>query len=378
MSTRKPFIIVAAVLVLTAVSSKKSFAQAFGVELQANMQQASGGMAGAGIARPQDVQSALALNPATLAQKKGTQVGFSGSWVEPTIVLNQETPIGPGPGIIQPFTQKSNRPGSIVGNIGVSQDFTALGIPVTAGMGLLTASGLGVDYRESVASNGTTAELVVISTSMGVGAQLTDRLAAGIGLDVATTSMDGIFTGVSAATPDYNIRGKFGLTYDVNPCTTVGGYWKTEQSHRFEDFVRFGGIGTPFEDLSLELPNIYGVGVANNALLDGRLLVAVDVSYLQWSETDLFGAIWDDQFTVQTGLQLTGKRGIKYRIGYTWAEDATADVLANDIGGISPQAGVDYIQALFPNINEHRFSLGLGIPNVLPGVDVDLFRRRYV
>ena len=118
------------------------------VELQANMQPASGGMAGTGIARPQDVQTCLALNPATLAQKKGTQVGFSGSWVEPTIVLNQETQIGPGAGIIQPYTQKSDRPGSIVGNIAVSQDFTALGMPVTVGMGLLTASGLGVDYRQ--------------------------------------------------------------------------------------------------------------------------------------------------------------------------------------------------------------------------------------
>jgi long-chain fatty acid transport protein len=34
---------------------------------------------------------------------------------------------------------------------------------------------------------------------------------------------------------------------------------------------------------------------------------------------------------------------------------------------------VDYIQALFPNINKHRVTGGVGLTDLLPGVDMDLF-----
>ena len=62
---------------LRRATGRPGHGQAFGVELQASLMPAAGGMGGTGIARPQDVQSALALNPATLAQKKGTQFSLS-------------------------------------------------------------------------------------------------------------------------------------------------------------------------------------------------------------------------------------------------------------------------------------------------------------
>ena len=40
--------------------------QAYGVELRASLMPASGGMGGTSVARPQDLQSALMNNPATL------------------------------------------------------------------------------------------------------------------------------------------------------------------------------------------------------------------------------------------------------------------------------------------------------------------------
>ena len=61
----------------------------------------------------------------------------------------------------------------------MTQDFTALGLPVTVGMGLLTASGLGVNYNQEIASNGTFAEMAVLQTAMGAGFELTDRLSFG-------------------------------------------------------------------------------------------------------------------------------------------------------------------------------------------------------
>lgn len=351
--------------------AKQSHAQAFGVMLQGNLNPAAGGMGGTAIARPQDTQSALGINPATLTQKKGTQFSFSGAWVEPTINMDNDATLPVAN--IGPYESKSRRPGSIVGNIAATQDFSALGRPVTLGIGLLTSSGLGINYRDVSASNGTSAELVVLGTGVGGGVELTDRFSIGFMGSVATASMDGVFTGVSSSTPDYNMSASLGFTYDVMDATTIGGFWHTEQKHTFDDFIRFGPPGSAFQDLSISLPNVYGLGIANESLMDGRLLVAADFSYLAWSDTDFFGAIWEDQFAFQTGMQYTTCRGIKFRTGYAYAEDASRNTVAPTIGGISPQATVDYLQALFPNINKHRISGGIGMKDVLPGVDIDLF-----
>lgn len=355
----------------TMLLAKQTHAQAFGVMLQGNLMPAAGGMGGTSIARPQDLQSALAINPATLSQRKGTQFSFSGSWVEPTINLDNDATIAPAN--ITPFQSRSKRPGSVVGNIGVTQDYTALGMPATVGVGLLTASGLGVNYRDVSASNGTSAELVVLGTGVGAGVEVTDRLSIGFMGSVATASMDGIFTAVSSSTPDYNMSASLGFTYEVMDATTVGGFWHTKQKHTFDDFVRFGPPGSAFEDLKISFPHIYGLGIANESLMGGRLLVAADFSYLDWSDTDFFGAIWEDQFVLQTGLQYTTCRGCKFRVGYVYAEDASRNTVAPTIGGITPQSTVDYIQALFPNINKHRITGGVGMTDVLPGVDIDLF-----
>ena len=372
MSIGKSLAIVAALAChVIVLAPQKSFGQAFGVELQASTLPASGGMGGAGIARPQDLQTTLALNPATLSQFKGTQFSFSGAWVEPTINLETTAPLAGG--AIQPFAAKSQRPGSIVGNIGVTQDFTALGLPVTVGMGLLTASGLGVNYNQDLASNGTFAELAVLQTVVGAGVELTDRLSVGFQGTVGSASMDGIFVGLSASTPAYNLRAALGFTYELMDTTTIGGYWHTEQLFTFDDFYRIGGINSPFQDFSVSLPNKYGIGIADESLLDGKLLVAVDLMYFSWSDTDFFGAIWDDQFAVQTGLQYTTDKGCKFRAGYVYAENTSRNIVAPSFGPITPQAGVDYVQALFPNINQHRISGGIGLTDLLPGVDLDLF-----
>ncbi len=372
MSIGKSLAILAALAChLIVILPQKSFGQAFGVELQASALPAAGGMGGAGIARPQDLQTTLALNPATLSQFKGTQFSFGGAWVEPTINLdNNATLIG---GAIQEFDAKSQRPGSIVGNIGVTQDFTALGLPATVGMGLLTASGLGVNYNQEIASNGTFAEMAVLQTAVGAGVELTDRLSLGFQGTVGSASMDGIFAGISASTPAYNLRAALGFTYELRDATTIGGYWHTEQKFTFDNFVRIGGPGNPFQDFNVSLPDKFGLGIADESMLGGKLLVAVDLMYFTWSDTDFFGAIWDDQFAVQTGLQYTTGQGCKLRAGYVYAENTSRNIVAPSFGPITPQAGVDYVQALFPNINQHRISGGIGLTDLLPGVDVDLF-----
>ena len=205
------------------------------------------------------------------------------------------------------------------------------------------------------------------------GVELTDRLSIGLQGTIGSASMDGIFAGVSSSTPAYNVRGSLGFTYDVRDETTIGGYWHTKQKFTFDDFVRIGGPGNAFQDFKVSLPDKFGIGIADESLLGGKLLVAVDLMYFNWSDADFFGAIWKDQVAVQTGLQYTTSNRCKLRAGYVYAENTSRDIVTPTFGPISPQRGVDYIQALFPNINQHRISGGVGLTDLLPGVDVDLF-----
>lgn len=357
---------------LMALTLERTYGQSFGVELVNSLMPASGGMGGASLARPQDLQSTMMGNPATMTQMKGTQFSFSGSWVEPTVNIDNRSPLPLSN--VNPYAAKSQRPGSIVGNISVTQDYTARGLPMTVGIGLLTGSGLGIDYRRETDSNGTSAEFVVLATGVGAGIQLTDRLSLGFLGAVSTATLDGVFTGVSSQTPDYNLRGTLGLSYHCGPCTTIGAFWRTEEKHNFENFFRSPVPNTPFEDVDLSLPNIFGVGLADESLLGGRLLVAVDLLYFNWDDTDLFGSLWQDQWAVNTGIQYKLTRKCRIRLGYTWAENATREVVIGDVGGIiNPTAAANYIQALFPNINQNRISGGIGIKNLCPGVDVDVF-----
>ncbi|TWT32431.1 Outer membrane protein transport protein (OMPP1/FadL/TodX) [Posidoniimonas corsicana] len=356
--------------------AQSASAQSFGVELHGTVTPAAGGMGGVSIAQPQDVQSTLTGNPATLSRFRGTQFSVGAGWVEPTINLDNDATL-PLAGV-SPFDAKSSQPGSSLVNIAVSQDFTAFDLPATVGLGLLTGAGLGVNYLDASGSNGSAASLLVLNVPLGVGVQVTDRLAAGAQMAVSTSVLDGPFSGLGAATTAYGLRGNLGLTYNATDCTTLGFYWMTKQSFRYEDAVRLslgGGAFSTVQDVQLDLPETFGWGVSNNRLMDGRLLLASDILYKRYSECDFFRAIWDDQFVFQSGVQYSVRPNLKLRLGYAYAENNMRDAAAAAVGGVIPPDGlpaVQFIQAQFPSINPHRISGGVGVRDLLPGVDLDL------
>jgi long-chain fatty acid transport protein len=150
-----------ALLALILLSAKVTHAQSFGVELFNNIMPASGAMGGASIASPQDVQSAIKGNPATMTQYHGTNFGFGGAWIEPTYNLTVDRPGIPLLFNIQPFTNaKSSSQGIAAGNIGVTQEICVAGTPVTVGLGLFAGAGAGVDFRHNTESNGTHPNIV--------------------------------------------------------------------------------------------------------------------------------------------------------------------------------------------------------------------------
>ncbi len=365
--------VVAAIAIGAALSGTRTVhAQTFGVELHNNLMSASGGMGGVSIAEPQDLTSGINGNPASLTQFAGTQFTFGGAWAEPTINMNQQAPIPTMNPVIDPFSAKSTAPGVPVGNIGLTQDLNELGLPATFAIGFITTSGVFADYRQEPNSNGTNTGLALFSLPVAVGVDLNESLSVGASMALGIAFFDGPFVGAGGMTPDYALRGTVGADYCLTDTTTLGAYYQTQQSFTFDNAILLAN-GAVRRDIEMDLPQNIGVGLANRSLMDGKLLVGVDVLYKLWSETDLFGAVYDNQWVVQLGAQYTMGR-IRLRAGYTWAENPIDQTPDLNVGGIplGDLPAVRYTQGLLAVTNQHRISAGVGVVDVLPGIDMDL------
>lgn len=356
---------------LTTVSRVQ--AQSFGIELFNNLMPASGGMAGTSIALPQDVQSAVYGNPATMTQYRGTQFAFGGAWVEPTYNLTVDDPglqfLG-----IQPFTDaKSDMQGVAPVNIGITQDLSAWDLPVTWGVGLMAGSGVGADFRHVPQSNGTYTNFLALDVVTGAGVAITDRLSAGASVLLSNATLDGPFVAVTSGSSDYALRGTLGVDYALRPDTTVGVFWKTKASYTFENVVSFSpGV---FYNVPVDRPSCFGAGIANTSLMDGKLLLAMDALYQQYTDTALFGDVFHDQWSLQFGSQYAFNNRIRFRLGYAWNQNPMRNSVGDRISGILPPGGlahVQYIEALFAAIPQDRVTGGVSVKDVLPGVDFDL------
>jgi len=355
-----------------ALTTSAAFAQSFGVETHNTLTPAAGALGGTSLARPQDLVAAINGNPATLTQYRGTQFLFGGAWVEPTFDLEQSAPI-PLVGV-DPFGAKSNAQGSAAPAIGVTQDLAALGLPATFGIGFTAAAAGGADFRNQPASNGTNSALDVLEITSTLGFDLTDRLSLGAGIALGTAFFDAPFVEIGGMTYDYALRGVVGASYDATRYTNVAVYYQTKQAFTFNDAVQFdrGPLADTF-DVSMDLPENVGFGVANNRLMDGRLLLMADVLYKLYGDAAMFSAVYDNQWVFQTGAQYTQGR-FKYRLGYAYAQDPLSDDPGPNIGGVTPPGGfpaVRYTQALLAITCPHRVSGGFGVSDVIPGVDFD-------
>lgn len=356
--------------------ASRTYAQTFGVELHNNLMPASGGMGGVSVARPQDLTSAVNANPATLTQFKGTQFTFGGAWAEPTFNLTQTSNIpivGPDP-LVEPFSAKSTAPGLPNGNIGLTQDLSELGMPVTLGMGFVSSAGGMVDFRQVPESHGTNSGMAIFNMPAMVGVGLTDRLTIGAGLGMGIAFFDGPFVGVGGMTPDYALRGTAGASYQLGAATTLGAYYQTQQSFRFDNAFLLSLQNSIPRDVNMDLPENIGIGVANSSLLDGALLLGVDVIYKLYNEADLFNNVYDNQLAVQLGSQYTIGR-VKLRAGYVWAENPIDQTPGPNLGGIIQPGDlpvVRYSQGLLAVTCQHRISGGIGVTDIMPGVDFDL------
>jgi long-chain fatty acid transport protein len=350
-------------------------AQTLGVELHNVVMPASGGMGGVSIARPQDFLSGINGNPASLTQFQGTQFTFSGAWAEATFNQTQSGNIPfVGPPIVTPFSAKSSAPGSAVANIGVSQELSELGLPATLGIGFVTTSGALTNYTHVPQSGGTGTGLFVFNLPVSLGVDMTDRWSIGTSVALGIGIYDAPFVGVSNMVMDYAVRGTIGTNYKLNDCNTIGGYYQTKQNFNFENgFIINPGLAQIPLDVALDMPENLGLGIANTALMEGKLLLGVDLVYKLWDNADTFGTIYNNQLAVQLGSQYSiGK--YRLRSGYVWAENPMDQAPGPNIGGViqTDLRAVRYTQGLLAVTSQHRISGGVGIQDFLPGIDLDV------
>ena len=349
------------------------FGQSFGVEMHNTLMPASGAMGGTSIAAPQDFLSSINGNPGSLTQYTGTQFTFSGAWAEPTFDMQQDVPLVLAG--ITPYSAKSTAPGSPMGNIGIVQDLTPLGLPARMGLGFISAGGGGADFRHVPESNGTNVALQVLEMTSITSVDLTERLSIGAGMSLGIATMDGPFVDFSGMTPAYALRGVTGLNYAVTDATRLGVYYQSKQSFNFDNAARFSVGPLSFtQDVRMDMPRNVGIGVSNTALLDGRLLIAADFLYKNWDDASLFRALYHDQWVFQFGTQYSVGR-YRLRAGYVFAQNPLEPTPAGDVGGVIPPGGLPvlrYTEGLLAIANPHRISAGFGVKDViLTGLDMD-------
>jgi long-chain fatty acid transport protein len=344
-------------------------AQSYGIEFHNTMMPASGAMAGASIARPQDNLSAINGNPATLTQMLGTQFCFGGTWAEATYNVTQLEPL-PLVGVT-PFSAKSNAPGGSAGNIGVTHELSPGGVPAVLGLGFVSNAGGGVEFRSVPESNGTSAQYLSLDVVSALGVALTERVSLGGAFTIGTGFLDGPFVDAGGMTTAYGMRGAVGATYQWFPTTTLGAYWQTKKHFHFDNAaVLDAGVF----DARLDHPENVGLGIADSSLMDGRLLVAVDVLFKEYSDASFLGSIYDNQWVYQIGMQYTASSRLKLRWGYSYNENPMRGPATTNVGGVPLPDGVPalrYLQGQFAAIGQHHLTGGVGISNVLPGVDSD-------
>ena len=363
-----------AALVVVLASAGSAAAQTYGIDFRNTLMPASGGMAGTSVAAPQDFLSAINANPAALTQYKGTHFTIGGAFAEATVDLEQKAAV-PLLGVAA-FSAKSSTPGAIVPAIGVAQEVDGLPLPTTVGLAVLGAAGGGSSYVQVPASNATSSYLLLLEFAPSVAVELTERLSIGATMFIGDGYASGPFVGTSGMTNAYALRGGFGLDYALGDATWLGAYYQTTQAFRFENEAVLFSERQP-RDVDMGLPQQVGMGIANESLLDGRLLLAADALYLDWRSAALFNNIYRGQWVMQLGSQYRATDRVKLRLGYALAQNPVDESVGTRIGPVEVPGGVPavkYLQAQFAIVNEHRMAAGIGVSDLLMrGLDFDAF-----
>jgi long-chain fatty acid transport protein len=327
-------------------------------------------MGGASTATPVDAIGALYWNPAAIGRLGHSEVGIGGSFLFPDLHINSGN-------LTQSGTTRSDS------GVGLAPDIGVVYQPddgrLTYGLGLLTIGGGGVNYPGDV-NNPVLAGIGPLGNAQGpiysnfagiqitptVAYKVTDRLVFGLGpmVDIVAASFDpayfGTPTGIGGvgqfptgthSRPFWGGGVRAGLVYSVTDNLDIGfGYTSPQWLEKMKFYARTA-TGVP-ETLTLTatLPAIYSWGIAYRPT--DRLLLELDLRYLDYKSTDLFGTRivdgglgWRSVFAAALGGRYQVTDRLALSAGYVYNQNP-----------IQTEGTLFNIQ--LPAITEHTITLG--------------------
>lgn len=363
-------------------------ATTYGTDVNNTVLPATGGMAGASVAKTVEGAAAVFGNPANLTQyKEGTTFTFGATFFDPKIKVDHD---GGVLGATQAWSGTSNADKYLIPTIAVTQGLGGLGFEnIVLGIGL-SATGAGSDFRDVPGSLGANGELLIFMANVGAAYQVNDNLSIGAMATIGNGYAQVSLNGNSSSAHNYGIRGTFGATYDMGD-TSLGAYYRTPMKITYEDYIYKGGAGgilapgsDGFWSDAWQQPQEFAIGVSNESLMGGDLLINADIIHKDYSGSSFYKDFYRDQTVFALGGQLTTGKA-QWRLGYSYARDPLKRNLDPGIIGIGnnyqigspvgpiPVTGsvVEYFQATNAGaIWEHSVSAGLGY-QLLPMLRVD-------
>lgn len=342
------------------LSASLSMAANFGTDLNLTMMPAAGGMGGVGIASPQGVAAAVFGNPASIHQFKGTHFMLGGTFYHPDVKVEHD-------GIGLKWSGDSKAGPYLLPNVAATHQISD---SLTLGTGISTISGVGSDFRGVRGSLDPLAEIIVFGANAGLAYQVNSHFTLGAMATIGFGLGQAGLVENTASTSGFGIRGTLGASYQIND-TTFGAYLRTPLAIEYDNMVKYAE--SSYHNPTFEQPGEIAIGISNQSLMSGKLLLAMDIVYKDWDSAEGYEDIYDSQTVFAFGAQLRSGP-LKWRLGFIHADSPIKKSVGNSVGDIdalyiSALGGtvpmnsglVQYVQAVNTEVIwENQVTLGLG------------------
>lgn len=327
------------------------------------------GMGGTEIAVPSDC-SAISANPANIASICSRSFSISTALLMPQVEM-ETTTTGQEHGKDQVFPIPLFAFGDRFGN---SPWAYAVGFYFQGGMGAqfdkYDVTGFG--HEGSLKSN-----LSFGKFSPTIAYNILPNLSFGASFELGYSRLDVDFLPQLAAPPfggfelqkteALSYGGRFGLYCQLNEQIAVGFVYTMKTPVNFDgDFKQRGQSTVDGEFVGMNWPHIFEMGISYAPR--ERLLLACDVSYINWDESVNWVTVkrdgdtymkmpmhWRDQLVISVGAEYAIGDNHKIRVGYNYGNNPIPEETLNP---------------LFPAITEHHITVGYGYSDGNFGFDI--------
>ncbi|MFT6779138.1 MAG: long-chain fatty acid transport protein [Paraglaciecola sp.] len=345
-----------------------------GTDLNLSAHTIAGSMGGAAYTKPQEASAAVFGNPATLTQFSGIHFNFAAAFLKISELKNTQstTLMGMGSGgsdLLFENESTSSADDYVLPTFGsviqVSEHaFLGFGLEVDAGIGadfredpIKLLGGAGAAIVGSPVSLPLNVELISLNANIVGAYQMSPELSIGASVTVGfgtaqlgttgdTTGLDALgaalngavydFGGTTSSVHDTAFAASLGAIYALPSGVSFSAAVKSSLAYEFEGIIYADTLNYKgFQTLNIEQPLEAIVGIALDDVLDQGVLLEADVIWKNWSSSNTYKDVYDDQILLTFGVQFSDVLpGLNLRLGYSHAENPLLAESINTIGNL--------------------------------------------